>query len=243
MTLNYRKAGISLAAFTGFVLISSTTTFRAQADSWDKMTLLTIDQPTQVSDTYLEPGTYMLKLANSDRHIVQIFNRDRSHIINTVIAIPNYRLNVSDKPQFTFWETPPGSAKAIRGWFWPGDNEGQEFRYPSNLRQVASVTTTAPAPVAAAAPEPAPAPAPPTAPEPQASVEPAPQPEPVIIAQNNPPPAPVQQPAPAPAQAEPAPSAPNPPDALPQTASPYSLIGMVGLLAFGLYFGVKAVQA
>jgi hypothetical protein len=234
------RAGFSLAAVSGVVLAACLVTLPAHADSWDKMTLLTVSEPTQVSDTYLEPGTYMLKLANSDRHIVQIFNKDRSHLINTIIAIPDYRLNVTDKSQFTFWETPPGTAKAVRAWFYPGDNDGQEFRYPTNLRQIAAVTApqprlVEPPPVTtqpqAAEPEP-PAPAP----APQAFVQPAPEPQPPVeIAQNNPPPAP---PAPIAAPAPP----PDQPQALPSTASPYPMIGLGGLLSLGLYLGLRAKQ-
>src|SRR5262249_20997686 len=124
-------------------------------------TILTVDQPIQVTNTLLQPGTYVFKLADStaDRHIVQIFNRDESHIINTILAIPNYRLQPTGKSQFAFWETPPGTAKALRAWFYPGDNFGQEFPYPKQLTQLAS---NEPPP----APEPAPPPAPTVAPEP-----------------------------------------------------------------------------
>jgi hypothetical protein len=242
-----KRIGVSVVALTGIGIAASFITSRAQADQWDKMTLLTVDQPVQVSNTYLEPGTYMFKLANSDRHIVQIFTKDRSHLINTIFAIPSYRLELTDGSQFTFWETPPGTAKAVRTWYYPGDHFGQEFVYPTNLRQVAMVTT-APAP-------PAPEPAPqaleqaPPAEQPQAEiaqtapvetapeVEPEPQAEqaPVEIAQNT-------------ASAPPAPppldqSANTQPDqpqqALPQTASPYPLFGLGGLLALGLYVALR----
>lgn len=85
-------------------------TFRAQADQWDKKTILTLDQPVQVTDRLLEPGQYVFKLldSQSDRHIVQIFDGDQKHIIDTVLAIPNYRLRPTGKSQFMFWETPTG---------------------------------------------------------------------------------------------------------------------------------------
>jgi len=240
-----KRIGISAIALTGIGIAAAIITSRAQADEWDKMTLLTVDQPTQVSNTYLEPGTYMFKLANSDRHIVQIFTKDRSHLINTIIAIPAYRVELTDGSQFTFWETPPGTAKAVKRWYYPGDHNGQEFRYPTNLRQVAMVTA-APAP-APPAPEPAPAPAPraleqaPQAEQPPVEIaqtapqETAPQAEqaPVEIAQNTP-------------QDNPAPPAPvqsdNQPDqsqTLPQTASPYPLFGLGGLFALGLYAALR----
>jgi len=116
----------------------------AKADVWDKKTILTVNQPIQVENTFLEPGTYVLKLldSSSNRHIVQIFNRDQSQLINTVLAIPNYRLQPTGDSQFTFYETPEGYARAMRAWFYPGDNFGQEFRYPKELRQIAMAQVT-----------------------------------------------------------------------------------------------------
>ncbi len=80
----------------------------AKADVWDKKTILSVNQPIQVQDTFLEPGTYVFKLhnSNSNRHIVHIYNRDENRLINTVMAIPNYRLQPTGKSQFTFYETP-----------------------------------------------------------------------------------------------------------------------------------------
>src|SRR6202043_1686371 len=71
------RFGITLTALGGLTLALCTVAFRAQADVWDKKTVLTVSQPIQVQDTYLEPGTYVFKLldSSSDRHIVQIFNR------------------------------------------------------------------------------------------------------------------------------------------------------------------------
>jgi hypothetical protein len=228
MQLHLRPGMILTAA-----LVLGMLPFRAQADAWDKKTTITVDQPIQVTNTYLEPGTYVFKLLNSssDRHIVQIYNRDQNHLIDTIMAIPNYRLQPTDRTQFSFWETPPGTARAVRAWFYPGDNYGQEFRYPTELRQLAVVrtnpvvSTPAPAPPQEAVVTPEPAPAP------QAVVQEKPPEEPQQIAQNAPPPAPPQA-APAP---EPPPAESREPEELPKTASPYPLIGLGGLLSSGLY--------
>lgn len=238
MSSNFlKKFGLPLGALAGIVVAAGMFASRAQADQWDKMTLLTFDQPTQVGNTYLEPGTYMLKLANSDRHIVQIFNRDRSHLINTIIAIPSYRVFPTGNTQISYWETPPGTAKAVRDWYYPGDDYGQEFRYPTDLRQVAALTPPAPAPqppppVVESAPPPAAEPEPPA---PQALEQaPAPAPPPVEIAQNTP-----QEAAPPPPAAAPAPQPPAQDQPLPQTASPYPLIGLAGLFALGLFGALR----
>jgi hypothetical protein len=229
------KSGVKAGAVAALVFAASTVPFRAQADEWNKMTVLTIDQPIQVTKTVLEPGTYVFRLLDSpsDRHIVQIFNADQSHIITTILAIPNYRLQPTGDSRFSFYETPAGHPKALHAWFYPGDNFGQEFTYPKQLAMLATTAYAAPAPApapvaAAPAPEPpavaeAPAPAP-------APAEAQPEP-PVEIAQNNPPPPPaVETPAPAPAPE---------PENLPKTATPYPLFGLGGLLSLGLYGFVK----
>jgi hypothetical protein len=226
---------MKLAGLGALALAAGLITFHAQADEWDKKTILTVDQPIQITDAYLEPGTYVLKLANSssDRHIVYIYNKDQNHLIDTVMAINNYRLQATGNSRFIFWETPSGSAKAMRAWFYPGENYGQEFRYPKHLRQLAAVTprperAPAPAPETSVAPLPAPEPETP-APAPQAlREEPRSEEPPVEIAQNNTPPTPEPAPPAVPSQIE-------EPQALPKTASPYPLIGLSGLFSIGLF--------
>src|ERR1022692_2305440 len=114
----------------------------ARADQWNKKTILTVNETIQVPNKVLPPGTYVIKLLDSpgDRHVVQIFNADQTHLETTILAIPNYRLQPTGKTVFTFWETPPGQPKALRAWFYPGDNFGQEFAYPkSAATQIAAV--------------------------------------------------------------------------------------------------------
>jgi len=244
MKLHSTKSGMTLATVCALVVGTGVVVFRAQADEWDKKTIITIDQPVQIENTYLEPGTYVLKLldSSSDRHIVQIYNRDQNHLVNTVMAIPNYRLQPTGNSRFMFWETPPGSAHALRAWFYPGDNFGQEFRYPKQLRQLASINVVATRQIAEA---PAPAPAAEVKvkerEEEVAVAEPAPAPqaviqepetkreEEVVIAQNTPPPPPPADVAPAP-QVE-----TRVPEELPKTATAYPLIGLGGLFSLSLY--------
>jgi hypothetical protein len=230
------RSGISLVVLGGLGLGLGLVAFRAQADTWDKKTIITIDQPIQVEDTYLDSGTYVFKLldSSSNRNIVQIYNRDQNHLINTIMAIPNYRLQPTGDSRFSFYETPPGTARAVRGWFYPGDNFGQEFRYPKQLHQL--VAYAAPAPQVAPPPQPPPPPivtkpAEPETPAPQPEAVTAPPPkqeEPVVIAQNTPPPAPQAAP-----PAEPPPA--QEPTELPKTATPYPLIGLGGLISLAGY--------
>jgi hypothetical protein len=104
----------------------------ARADQWDKRTILTVNAPVQVPGAVLQPGTYVMKLVESpsNRHIVQIFNEKDDQLQTTILAIPNYRLQPTGDTQFSWWEVPAGQPRAMRGWFYPGDNFGQEFAYP-----------------------------------------------------------------------------------------------------------------
>jgi hypothetical protein len=80
----------------------------------------------------LPAGTYVFKLldSQSDRHIVQIFNERQDHVFSTILAIPNYRLRATDKTVITFRERASGQPEALRAWFYPGNQWGQEFVYP-----------------------------------------------------------------------------------------------------------------
>jgi len=106
----------------------------AMADQWNKKTYLTVNEPIQVPGQVLQPGRYVMKLMDSpaNRHIVQVFNEREDHLYTTILAIPNYRLQPTGETEFQWWETPAGQPKALRAWFYPGDNFGQEFAYPKN---------------------------------------------------------------------------------------------------------------
>lgn len=110
-------------------------TLAVNADESDKLTIFTFSQPVEMPGGKVLPaGTYAFKLLDSpgDRNIVQIFDKDQMKLYATVMAIPDYRPNPSDKPIITFSETKAGGPVAIKEWFYPGDQYGQEFVYPKN---------------------------------------------------------------------------------------------------------------
>ena len=115
----------------------------AMADQWNKRTILTVNEPIQVPGKVLQPGKYVMRLMDSpsNRHIVQIFNEREDQLQTTVLAIPNYRLQPTGETEFQWWETPAGQPRAMRAWFYPGDNFGQEFAYPKNEAVAIAATT------------------------------------------------------------------------------------------------------
>ena len=212
-----------------------------RADEWNKKTIMTVSESIQVPNKVLPAGKYVMKLLDSpsDRHIVQIFNADETHLETTILAIPNYRLQPTGKTVFTFWETPPGQPKALRAWFYPGDNFGQEFAYPKSAAVQIAAVAHQPVPTTEATQAADMSSAAVTTTQPAEEARPAEEPR-QEVAQATPPPAPQVQPEPAPA---PEPAAAPAPQELPKTASPYPLVGLIGLFSLGVYFVLHLVRA
>jgi len=107
----------------------------AMADESNKATIVTFSAPFEIPGVgaqVLPAGTYVFKLLDSlsDRHIVQVLNERQDHVYSTILAIPNYRLQTTNKTVMTFRERAAGHPQAIRAWFYPGNRIGQEFVYP-----------------------------------------------------------------------------------------------------------------
>jgi hypothetical protein len=115
-----------------------------RADQWDKATKLTFSEPVEVPGEVLPAGTYWFTLADSesDRNIVQVWNADRTRLVATVLAIPDYRMQPAGRTVIHFEERPSDSPEAIHSWFYPGSNYGEEFVYPkTRATQLAKQTS------------------------------------------------------------------------------------------------------
>jgi hypothetical protein len=236
------------------------------AGQWDKLTKLDVKETILIPGRELPPGKYVMKLmdSQSDRHIVMIYNEDQSKLEATILAIPNQRLQPTGDTVLQYWETPAGVPPALRAWFYPGDNFGQEFAYPKDMAAELSRVNNAKvmyyngpntaentadtfksaevydAPNSGNATNAAVTPAP--APSPVVNEAPA-KPEPTQVAEAAPAPQPVVTPEPTPApqpvlmaqNREPAPApAPMNNDQLPQTAGELPMIALIGLSLLGV---------
>lgn len=222
----------------------------SRADEWNKKTTITVSEPLAIPGKVLAPGKYVLKLLDSpsNRHIVEVYNEDETQIQTTILAIPNSQLEPADKTQFSFWEMPAGQPRALKAWFYPGDNMGQEFAYPKDLATTIAnankenvptvgenneISQTQPSGETESAANTPPAstetPAP-TATEQQEQPAPTAN-QPSDTGQT----ATAAPPAETPAAQTPAPSQPAETAAnqLPRTASPFPLAGLAGLFSLG----------
>ncbi len=103
-----------------------------RADVWNQKTILTFSGPVQIPGATLPAGSYVFKLADlsGNRHVVQVFDKEEKKIYTTILAIPNQRLDASDKPVVLFSERASGSPQAVKVWYYPGETIGNEFVYP-----------------------------------------------------------------------------------------------------------------
>ena len=123
----------------------------ARADEYNNKTVVTFSGPVEIPGVHLKgwgvlpAGTYVFKLVDSqsDRHIVQIFSADEKTVYATILAIPNFRLKATGKTVITFRERPAGQPEALRAWFYPGKNWGEEFVYHKSVAiELAKSTNT-----------------------------------------------------------------------------------------------------
>jgi len=207
-----------------------------------------------------------------NRHVVQIRSEDGKKTYAIAMTAAAYRVQPTSKVELTFFEMPSGQPPVVHKWFWPGDVDGQEFLYPhkraaeitrlsketvkeaseedQNAANTAAATDNTSAPdnsvavatattdntqvadnsaavAVAPAPEPAPAAVSVTETTPAA---PAPSDQAQLLAQANPP-APSSTPAPQ-----------TTTDSLPQTASDFPLIALIGGLSLAAAVTMRSLR-
>jgi hypothetical protein len=135
-----------VALMFGASIVALASPFSVEAQTWNKRTIVKFSETIEipgVGQKFLPAGTYVFKLVDSvsNRDIVQIANEDESRVLATILTIANYRLKATDETVMTFRERPVGQPEAIRAWFYPGANWGQEFVYPkARAVEIAKVT-------------------------------------------------------------------------------------------------------
>ena len=196
---------------------------QAKADEWDQKTVFTFSGQVEIPGQVLNAGTYVFKLSDSqsDRNIVQVFNKNENHLYGTFLTVPDHRLKPRGKPIITFEERTSGSPEAVRAWFYPGENYGHQFVYTkAKAVQLAKANNT---PVASMPDELA-----------ANTTKPAPTMQEPHVVEMKQAPLKAQQPTEEEVEltevfAAEAPAPAPPPDKLPTTASSLPLIGLLGV--------------
>ena len=203
----------------------------ARADQWDKKTTVTFSRSIELPGIVLPAGTYVFRLLDDkgNRHVVQVFNADETHLFTTILALPNYRLKPTSDTVMRFAEAKRDNPEAMRAWFYPADNFGQEFVYPR--KRATELAASANVPVLTG------------------NVKPAEKPEELmketvvaVTPENKEVSAPSVTELPLIAQARPEAVAAPIPSELPKTASPLPLLVLIGFGSLGAAAGLKAIS-
>lgn len=186
----------------------------------EKKSTLTITTPLEVPGAVLDPGTYVVKLADtqSNRNIVTFMSADEKKVFATAIATPHVAADDPRHSTFVFYAAPQGSTKVLRTWFAPNDRYGQDFVYPAERAAALRQTTNAEVPAMT----------------PEQSREVADGMKPAAVVSDNEPPRPAAAPAADSESVAPASMTADATTALPKTASKTPLFLAAGLLALGV---------
>jgi len=137
---------LSIGLLSG--MMCSTFTATANAQTWNRKTYITTNQPIEIPGNMVLPaGEYTIKLLDlaSSRSVVEFFSRDEQHLYNTVMAIPTYQLEPAKKTELTFYEAPAGTPHAVRTWITQGSINGLEFLYSRDREKELAMMRNTPA--------------------------------------------------------------------------------------------------
>lgn len=127
--MSHVKSTLGIACATTLLVVGL-----ASAQPLDRTTYLTFSAPVSLPNVTLPAGTYTFRLADSlsNRHIVQVRDRDNTKIYATILAVAAERARPADETVITFREVPADMPPAVRYWYYPGDTTGHEFVYPKS---------------------------------------------------------------------------------------------------------------
>jgi len=100
----------------------------AKADEVNWATKVTIDEPMEVGDLLLSPGTYVFKLEDAWLNdAVEIYSADKNEYLGMVIGTPAYRPQTTSDASLLI---KPGTPARLDTWYYPNFHTGVEFIYP-----------------------------------------------------------------------------------------------------------------
>jgi hypothetical protein len=119
-------------AMLGAALTSAVRANQAGLQDVSKKTTVTLTRPMEIPGQVLQPGTYVFRVMDivGTRNIMQITNADETKVFATIIAVPDYRVEPTEKSVVQYKEEAAGKPNALRAWFYGHEKAGLEFVYP-----------------------------------------------------------------------------------------------------------------
>jgi hypothetical protein len=133
------------ACAAAMLTATSATPARAQGGPMDARTEFTFNQPVELPNVTLPPGTYIFRFvdATTGKRVMQVQAKDAGNKnYGMFMTISAQRPKASDNAELRFLETPAGQPAAVKTWWYPGNTIGREFIYPkSQARRLAQATS------------------------------------------------------------------------------------------------------
>jgi hypothetical protein len=103
-----------------------------RADDSVRQATVTIQSPEQVPGSVLPAGTYVFKQTGmqSGWAIVQIYSKDGSALVTTILAYPNAQVASDGQNCVVYPAIASGSVRAVEGIVFAGDSTVEQFAYP-----------------------------------------------------------------------------------------------------------------
>lgn len=123
--------GLALASLLALSIVPAT-----RADEFNQATKINFSAPVRLPGQVLPAGTYWFVLAGHGEYpqVVQVFNADRSTLIDTFLTAYAQRMEPTGRTALTFAEpdtaaNPDADVPALTQWFYPGHEIGNAFIY------------------------------------------------------------------------------------------------------------------
>jgi len=107
----------SLLVLSAFAVIFGGIFATAAIAQSPKGSSLTLEEPLEIGDTILEPGTYLITVVPGDRRdVLKVTGEDGTKTFATVLTTPHVATATADQKQYVYFPTTAGSTRVLRTW-------------------------------------------------------------------------------------------------------------------------------
>ncbi|MGE5205748.1 MAG: hypothetical protein ACM3PW_09030 [Chlamydiota bacterium] len=132
---------LAIMAF-GILLAGTVLAPQALANTGNKRMTLTINHPVEIPGCVLTPGRYDLQLMHFGGNVAGVWNASGNHFYGMIPTTPVSRVRGINHTRVDLSKPQDGIAR-IKDFFYPGDDYGYRFVYPSSQKQLAKRTVPA----------------------------------------------------------------------------------------------------
>ena len=131
-----------LLVMASFMLVVAAFIPAAKADDGDWATQVNINEPMQVGNLVLAPGSYVFRLVDIwAPDVVSIYNASTEQYDGFIMGTPVFREHATEHSTFNLERIGKGAPEALRSWFYPDTNYGIAFPV-SHVKTAKSAGTT-----------------------------------------------------------------------------------------------------